>query len=114
MDFKLRPRREASADVPETLEGTSAAPPEDGVTQLVADLIEATGLLPPDRVAIVRGRAGRGSFSEALVTEGVASSDGVARVLASRYQLPLVDLGVVGISGQASSVIPLHALQKAV
>src|SRR2546423_15458791 len=114
MEFKLRPRRDPGVEAPEAAFGPTAAPPVDAVTQLVADLIEATGLLPPDRVAMARGRAGRGSFSEALVTEGVASSDGVARVLASRYQLPLVDLPVAGVSGQASSVIPLHPLQKAV
>jgi type IV pilus assembly protein PilB len=117
MEFKLRPRREdaeAGGAHPEPGDGRPDELPPDTRTQLVADLIEATGLLPRDRVAIVRGRAGRGSFSEALLTEGVASSDGVARVLASRYQLPLVDLHVTGISSQASSLIPLHALQKAV
>ncbi len=121
MEFKLRPRREdADAEAGEaeaqagSFDGQPEGLPPDARTQLVADLIEATGLLPRDRVAMVRGRAGRGSFSEALLTEGVASSDGVARVLASRYQLPLVDLHVAGISSQASLLIPLHALQKAV
>jgi type IV pilus assembly protein PilB len=114
MEFKLRQRREDVAEALEAVDGPSASPAADSVTQLVADVIEATALLPRDRVATVRGRAGRGSFSEALVTEGVASSDGIARVLATRYQLPLVDLGLVGISSQATSLIPLHALQKAV
>ena len=44
--------------------------------ELVADLIGATGLIPADRLALVRGRAARGSFSEALVDEGLASSEG--------------------------------------
>ena len=121
MEFRLRPRREDAHAQPAESEGEALGPdgrsqelPPDTRTQLVADLIEATGLLPRDRVAMVRSRAGRGSFSDALLTEGVASSDGVARVLASRYQLPLIDLHVTGISGQASSLIPLHALQKAV
>jgi type IV pilus assembly protein PilB len=119
MEFKLRPRREDVEGDGAQLgavpgDGQQAELPPDTRTQLVADLIEATGLLPRDRVAMVRSRAGRGSFSEALLAEGVASSDGVARVLASRYQLPLVDLHVTGISSQASSLIPLHALQKAV
>src|SRR2546423_11682642 len=114
MEFKLRPRRDPGVEAPEAAFGPTAAPPVDAVTQLVADLIEATGLLPPDRVAMVRGRAAGGSFSEALLTEGAASSDGVARVLAGRFQLPLVELQATGVSAQATTLIPLHALQKAV
>src|SRR5207245_8782218 len=97
MEFRLRPRREDADAQPQEAGGEALGPdgrsqglPPDARTQLVADLIEATGLLPPDRVAVVRSRAGRGSFSEALLTEGVAPSEGVARVLASRYHLPLV------------------------
>ena len=52
--------------------------------ELVADLIAATGLLAPDRVAQVRSRATqtRSSFAQALVDEGLASGPGVARMLA--------------------------------
>ena len=38
---------------------------------LVADLLEATGLGPPDRLAAGRGRAGGGSLAQALVDEGL-------------------------------------------
>jgi type IV pilus assembly protein PilB len=83
--------------------------------ELVADLIEATGLLPADRLALVRGRAAQdGSFSEALVGEGVASSEGVARMLAVRHRLPLIDLRLTGVSAEASALMPLHVLSRAV
>src|ERR1700749_2351246 len=84
----------------------SDAPPEDGggllrgdapaineTAELLADLLAATGLIPDDKLALARGRAGSsGSLAQALVDEGVASSDGIARTLAARFQLPLVDL----------------------
>jgi type IV pilus assembly protein PilB len=95
--------------------GTPAPPfTVDGSTELVADLIEATGLIPADRLALVRGRAVRGSFSEALAAEGLASSEGVARMLAARHRLPLVDLRLTGVSSEATVLIPLHVLQRAV
>ena len=86
----------------------------DESAELVADLIGATGLVPADRLALVRGRAGRGSFSEALVAEGLASSEGVARMLAARHRLPLVDLRLAGVAGDASGLIPQHVLRRAV
>ncbi len=88
--------------------------PVDESAELVADLIAATGLVPADRLALVRGRAVQSSFSEALVEEGLASSEGVARMLAARHRLPLVDLHLVGVSGDASALIPLHVLRRAV
>ncbi len=51
--------------------------------ELVADLLSATELVPEDKLALVRGRAGQtGSLAQALVDEGVATSEGVARMLA--------------------------------
>jgi type IV pilus assembly protein PilB len=82
--------------------------------ELVADLIESTGLVPTDRLALVRGRAVQGSFAEALVAEGLASSEGVARMLAARHRLPLVDLRMTGVSSEASMLMPLHVLRRAV
>ena len=88
---------------------------DSGSSELVADLIEATGLVPFDRLALVRGHARQGgSFSEALVSEGLASSEGVARMLSARHQLPLVDLKAVGVSAEASVLVPLHVLRRAV
>ncbi len=50
-----------------------------------------------------RGRRD-GSFSQALVDEGLASSLGVARRLAEQYQLPLVDLAVAGVDAEAAKI----------
>jgi type IV pilus assembly protein PilB len=100
---------------PEAADGPPPdAYPVDESTELVADLIGATGLVPADRLALVRGTAARGSFSEALVAEGLASPEGVARMLAARHRLPLVDLRLTGVVGDASGLIPLHVLRRAV
>src|SRR5262245_687995 len=98
MEFKLRPRSDAGPEARGALVGTTVPAAHAGFSQLVADLIEATGLVPGDRLAAVRRRAGGGSLGDALVAEGVASSDGIARVLAGRYQLPLVVLHSTGVS----------------
>ena len=61
---------------------------DNKAAELVADLIESTGLVPVDRLALVRGQASQGgSIAEALVAEGLASSEGVARMLAARHRL---------------------------
>ncbi len=89
--------------------------PVDRSVELVADLIEATRLVPVDRLAGVRSRAiERGSFAEALVAEELASSDGVARMLAARHRLPLVDLRLSGVDREATGLMPLHVLRRAV
>jgi type IV pilus assembly protein PilB len=89
--------------------------PIDESGQLVGDLIESTGLVPADRLALVRGRAAQGgSFAEALVAEGLASSEGVARTLAARHRLPLIDLRLTGVTAEASALMALHVLRRAV
>jgi type IV pilus assembly protein PilB len=105
-------------------EGTDAppaAPPPVGgpgvneLAELVADLLAATGLVPADKLALVRGRAGpSGSIAQAIVDEGVASGEGIARMLAARHQLPLVDLPLTGITPEAAKVVPLHVLERIV
>jgi type IV pilus assembly protein PilB len=82
--------------------------------ELVIDLLSATGLLPPDKLALVRGRAGQGSLAQAIVDEGVASGEGIARSLAVRYQVPLVDLALAGVDKEATEQIPLHVLERVV
>src|SRR5690349_12123299 len=62
------------------------------VAELLADLLEPTGLVPLDRLAAVRKRVGAGSFAETLRAEGLASDKGVARALAARHHLPFVDI----------------------
>ncbi len=84
-------------------------------SELLADLIESTSLAPLDRLALVRGRTRQGqAFVDALVAEGLASSDGVARILAARHGLPLVDVHLSGVSAEASMQIPLHVLGRVV
>jgi type IV pilus assembly protein PilB len=81
--------------------------------ELVVDLLAATKLVPEDRLALARGRAQQTrSLASALVEEGVASSEGIARMLAARHQLPLVDLALVGLDEEAASQIPLHVLER--
>ena len=90
-------------------EGSSA--PEDGEArdhnELVAELIGESGLLPPETVQQVRTRAVGGTFSQALIDEGLASALGIARSLAEQYHLPLVDLAVAGVDMDASKTISL-------
>jgi len=67
--------------------GLPAGFPVNEVAELVADLIESTALVSPDRLAAVRGRVKQGgSFSQAIIDEGVATSEGLARTLGSRDQ----------------------------
>ena len=96
--------------------GETALPPAfpvNEIGELVADLIEATGLVPPDRLAPARGRAKQGMpFSTAVLEEGVATPEGIARTLASRFQLPFVDLALVGVQHDAAEKLPLHVLER--
>ena len=55
-----------------------------------------------------------GSFAHALVEQNVASSEGLAKTLAARYQMPLVDLALTGVSEEASGEIALHVLERLV
>src|SRR6266581_6678353 len=87
-------------------------PPINALAELVADLISATGLVPADKLALVRGAAGMGSFAHALVEQNVASSEGLARTLAVRYQMPIVDLALTGVTDEASREIALHVLER--
>jgi type IV pilus assembly protein PilB len=82
--------------------------------ELVADLLAATGLLSEDKLNALRGVAGHGSFAQALVAEGFAASEGVARMLAARHHMPLVDLALTGVEKQATDLIPLHVLERLV
>jgi type IV pilus assembly protein PilB len=101
-----------------TVGAPAAAPgaPAYGVNEmaeLVVDLLTATELVPADRLALVRGRAAQGgSLAQALVEEGVASSEGIARMLAARHQVPLVDFALTPVKEDAGRVIPLHVLER--
>jgi type IV pilus assembly protein PilB len=102
--------------------GESTAPGEplkapfelNPLTELVTDLVAATGLLTPDKLAAVRSRAGQGSLAQAIVDEGVASSEGIARMLAGRFGMALVDLASTGVDEEAAKTVPLHVLERVV
>ncbi len=84
------------------------------MAELVVDLLSATGLVAPDKLALVRGRAGQGSLAQAIVDEGVAPPEGIARSLAVRYQISLVDLALAGVDKGAAQQVPLHVLERVV
>jgi type IV pilus assembly protein PilB len=117
-EFELPQLRTAGAAPPSA---PAAAPPSLGahpvndLAELVVDLLSATQLIPEDKLNLVRGRAQQtGSLPQALVDEGVASSEGIARMVAARHQLPLVDLALTGVDEAAAKVIPLHVLERVV
>jgi type IV pilus assembly protein PilB len=115
-DFTLRIAQPADSDA--SVKQTGGLKPADAhaineQAELLADLLSATGLVAEDKLALARGRAGvSGSLAQALVDEGAASAEGIARALAARYQLPLIDLGMVSISGEAARLLPLHVLER--
>ncbi len=89
--------------------------PINTMAELVVDLLSATNLVQPDKLALVRGRAGSGgSLAQAIVDEGVAPPEGIARSLAVRYQVALVDLALAGIDKEAAELVPLHVLERVV
>src|SRR5829696_8586567 len=82
------------------------------VSELVAEVVEVTGLMSVDSLAAVRDRSRTGSFSHALVQQGIGSGERVAQDLADRFGMPLVDLPQVGVSREAAHRIPLHVLER--
>jgi len=82
------------------------------ISELVAEVVGATGLMSAATLAAVRDRSRSGSFSHALVQQGVGSGERVARDLADRFGMPLVDLPQVGVSREAAHRIPLHVLER--
>src|SRR5918992_681261 len=105
---------------PSGSEGAAPAQPLRGpfgvneTAELVLDLLARMALVPPDVLALVRGRTTEGgSVTEALIAEGAVTAEGVARMLAVRHHLPLVDLPSVGVAADAAQVIPVHTLDRA-
>ena len=84
------------------------------LTELVTDLLASTGLIPADKLASVRERAAQGSIAQAIIDEGVASSEGIARTLAARYNMPLADMLVIKVDPEAAKLIPLHVLERVI
>jgi type IV pilus assembly protein PilB len=87
--------------------------PVNPVAELVVDLLAATGLIAPDRLAMVRGRAQQGSsLAQAIFDEGVATSEGIARAFATQFQMPLIDLALQQVDDDAARQVPLHVLER--
>ena len=85
MSDDFEPDRPAAATDGTDRSARTPAPVRDrrstSTAELVADLLAATGLVPSDKLALARGRARpTGSLAQALVDEGVASSEGIARI----------------------------------
>jgi type IV pilus assembly protein PilB len=97
----------------------SDAPGGDGggfetIADLVAELLASAELVPRDRLAAARGRAGAGSLAESLRDEGVSQPDGVARSLARRHDLPFIDLQEERVSPDAGELVSLLTLQRVI
>jgi type IV pilus assembly protein PilB len=102
-----------------TATGGGTAPPAftggvNATAELVADLLAATNLLAEDKLNSVRGAAGQGSIAQAIVDQGYAASEGVARMLSARHHLPLVDLALNAVTEEAAKAVPLHVLERLV
>ncbi|MDQ3122168.1 MAG: GspE/PulE family protein [Actinomycetota bacterium] len=83
--------------------------------ELVLDLLGSTELVGSDALALVRGRTSEGaSVTDALIEEGAAAADGVARMLATRHHLPLVDITAFGVAADAAQMIPVNTLERAI
>ena len=112
-----RPPKLRTISESETGAKNEAAPlqPAFGVNplaELVADVIEATGIVPADKLAFVRERARTGSFADALANEGLAEGSSIARSIASHHNLSVVDIVETGVSDEAADLIPLHVLER--
>ena len=94
--------------------GSTPAPALNRSNELVFDLVATTGLVPAEKLALVRARAGTGSVAQALVDEGIVKPDVVARALAERHHLPFIDLDATPIEPSAAAAIPLHVLERVV
>ncbi len=82
---------------------------------LLVDLIGATGLVADDRLARAADRARQtGSLARALVEEGLASSQAVARHTAAQHRLPLIDFSTTTIDETAALTVPMRVLERVV
>ena len=84
----------------------------DALNELVADILEATGLVPSGPALRGPRASGRGSLAQALVDEGLASGEGVARASPQRYHLPYVDILSEQASPDAVELIPIAVLER--
>jgi len=135
MEFEeLQPLRRSGAGDGEESPGIEpqyppgAGIPENRIAHFVAELLETTGLIPLDRLAGARSRAGAGSLAQAIMEEtptpgaellipgqrtAAATASDEARAIAERHHLPFIDLGSVGVQKVAAESIPPHVLERA-
>ncbi|MEI7760710.1 MAG: ATPase, T2SS/T4P/T4SS family [Thermoleophilia bacterium] len=92
----------------------TGSPGFETIPDLVSELLAAAAIVPRDRLAAVRGRAGAGSIAEALRDEGLADAAGIARSLARRHGLPFIDLQGMSISPEATGLVALSTLKRVV
>ncbi len=109
----LRTNQKAPDGPPVDIPGPEDETGFSTVSDLVAQVIALTELVPPDRLAAARGRAGTGSLAQALADEGVAQADGIAAALARRYDLEFIELGTSALPMDATGAIPVTTLQRA-
>jgi type IV pilus assembly protein PilB len=118
MDTERPPNLRVAGNAGDDVAGGGGLAPASSVNaaaELVIDLLAATNLLSEDKLNVVRGRAGQaGSLSKAIVDEGYAASEGIARMLAARHHMPLVDLPLTGVEKAAGDLVPLHVLERLV
>ena len=115
-DFTLRPPETEGANDADV---TPVPPPGAGISpnrsaELLADLLETTGLISAERLNEARARARGGSLAQALADEGLAPGGGVARAIAAKHHLPFIDLAAEGISREAVETIPIYVLERVV
>jgi type IV pilus assembly protein PilB len=115
---------ESSSLEPSPPPGAGISP--NPVNELVADLLETTGLIAPDRLAGVRSSAAGGSIAQAIVDEGLAApgvdtpppspigARGLRQVATDHSHLPKVDLTAEGVDRNAAGQIPTHVLERAI
>jgi len=80
----------------------------------LVDLLGQTKLVPADKLALAgdRARQSGGSLARALIDEGIASSDAVARHRAARFGLPLVDFDTTQVDDTAAATVPVRVLER--
>ena len=101
---------------------TPVPPPGAGIqpnrtAELLADLLEATGLIAVDTLAEAKARAGSGSLAAALTGDGGGGGGGtssaeVAQALAARYHMAYVDFTEVAVQKDAMESIAAHVLDR--
>jgi type IV pilus assembly protein PilB len=83
--------------------------------EMVIDLVGATKLIPADKLALAGSRARQtGSLAQALVEEGIATSDGIARRHAAQFRLRLIDFVMTPIDADAAQTVPMRVLERVV